>query len=202
VRQTRKGKSSSMKKFCLLLAALTLLTLCGCGTVSVAAPADSAVTNVFSAPPPERVFVRVITDSGIELESADSLPASSANYTGSADSVEALRPAVAAAEISPASPQSADPISQTSEPSSASELMTAPVEPETAADPEITRRKQAALKCIGGTTSDLYKAIGYPESNDYATSCLGPGQDGNLYYDGFTVYTYRENGTETVRHVE
>ena len=41
-----------------------------------------------------------------------------------------------------------------------------------------------------------------PESSDYAPSCLGEGEDGNLYYDGFVVYTYRENGTETVEYVE
>ncbi len=29
----------------------------------------------------------------------------------------------------------------------------------------------------------------------------GPGEDGELVYDGFTVYTYRENGVETVEDV-
>ena len=33
--------------------------------------------------------------------------------------------------------------------------------------------------------------------------CLGEGEDGNLYYDGFTVYTYRDvDGTEVVNYVE
>jgi hypothetical protein len=49
---------------------------------------------------------------------------------------------------------------------------------------------------------DLYAAIGSPVSSDYAPSCLGDGDDGNLYYEGFTVYTYRENGEETVTYVE
>ena len=64
--------------------------------------------------------------------------------------------------------------------------------------------KEAALACVGGTTADLYGRIGEPESSDYAPSCLGPGEDGNLYYDtyGFIVYTYRENGEETVRDVD
>ena len=35
-----------------------------------------------------------------------------------------------------------------------------------------------------------------------ARSCLGDGDDGNLYYEGFTVYTYREDGEETVTYVE
>ena len=41
-----------------------------------------------------------------------------------------------------------------------------------------------------------------PEYSDYAQSCLGTGEDGNLYYDGFTVYTYREGDVETIRIVE
>ncbi len=64
--------------------------------------------------------------------------------------------------------------------------------------------KAAALLCVGGTTAELYEKIGEPESSDYAPSCLGPGEDGNLYYDtyGFIVYTYRENNAETVRDVD
>ena len=45
-------------------------------------------------------------------------------------------------------------------------------------------------------------AIGEPVSSDYAPSCLGEGEDGNLYYDGFTVYTYRDDTGETVSYVE
>ena len=77
----------------------------------------------------------------------------------------------------------------------------APAE-ENAAEAPVDERMQKALDCVGSTTDKLYAAIGYPESSDYASSCLGSGDDGNLYYDGFTVYTYRENGVETVRHVE
>ena len=47
-----------------------------------------------------------------------------------------------------------------------------------------------------------YAAIGEPVSSDYAPSCLGEGEDGNLYYDGFTVYTYRDDTGETVSYVE
>lgn len=62
--------------------------------------------------------------------------------------------------------------------------------------------KELAESCIDKTVQELYDLIGEPESSDYAPSCLGPGEDGNLYYDGFTVYTYREGETETVRVVE
>lgn len=49
---------------------------------------------------------------------------------------------------------------------------------------------------------DLYAVIGQPESSDYAPSCMGEGEDGMLFYDGFIVYTYREGETETVYDVE
>lgn len=60
---------------------------------------------------------------------------------------------------------------------------------------------EAAKRCIDQDVSVLYDAIGKPESSDYAPSCLGPGEDGELYYDGFTVATYREGERETVRDV-
>lgn len=62
--------------------------------------------------------------------------------------------------------------------------------------------KEQALSCIDKPVEDLYALIGEPESADYAPSCMGPGEDGNLYYDGFTVYTYKEGEVETVRFVE
>ena len=37
-----------------------------------------------------------------------------------------------------------------------------------------------------------------PSGSSYAPSCLGPGEDGELYYDGFTVATYREGDKEIV----
>lgn len=63
--------------------------------------------------------------------------------------------------------------------------------------------KDLAISCIDQSVDVLIDLIGEPASSDYAPSCLGEGgEDGNLYYDGFTVYTYREGETETVRDVE
>ena len=61
-----------------------------------------------------------------------------------------------------------------------------------------------AESCMDKSVEELYMLIGEPLSADYAPSCLNPGQgeDGNLYYDGFVVYTYREGETETVQYVE
>ena len=61
---------------------------------------------------------------------------------------------------------------------------------------------ELAKSCIGKDVSELYKLIGEPQSSDYAPSCLVDGEDGMLYYDGFVVYTTRENGVENVYYVE
>ena len=59
-----------------------------------------------------------------------------------------------------------------------------------------------AQEVIGEDISSLTAAIGEPDDSSYASSCLGPGEDGELYYDGFTVYTYRDpDGTENVYDV-
>lgn len=74
-----------------------------------------------------------------------------------------------------------------------------------ATEPPPTETMSAAEKLakaqslVGQPVSALYAAIGYPShGSSYATSCDGPGDDGELYYDGFTVYTYRENGSEKI----
>ena len=59
-----------------------------------------------------------------------------------------------------------------------------------------------AQEMIGEDISSLTAAIGEPDNSSYVSSCLGPGEDGELYYDGFTVYTYRDpDGTENVYDV-
>lgn len=63
-------------------------------------------------------------------------------------------------------------------------------------------KKAIAESCIDKSVQDLFALIGEPESSEYVPSCLGSGEDGNLYYADFTVYTYREGDTETVRVVE
>ncbi|MBQ8621697.1 MAG: hypothetical protein IJ422_05225 [Oscillospiraceae bacterium] len=74
--------------------------------------------------------------------------------------------------------------------------------PETTAPAGEMTDLEKALSCVDKSVDELYALIGEPMSADYAASCLGPGEDGNLYYDGFVVYTYRENGEETVIFAE
>lgn len=61
---------------------------------------------------------------------------------------------------------------------------------------------ETAVSMIDGDVQSLIDAIGEPNDSQYASSCLGDGEDGELYYDGFTVYTYRDvDGTESVYDV-
>ncbi|MCM1149361.1 MAG: hypothetical protein NC319_04650 [Butyricicoccus sp.] len=76
-------------------------------------------------------------------------------------------------------------------------------EPSTGPEPEPEfDAKAAAEALVGADVSELYEAIGYPVSSSYAPSCLGDGEDGELVYDGFTVYTFKAaSGAETVNVV-
>ena len=69
------------------------------------------------------------------------------------------------------------------------------------AAPEVNEDKALAESMIGEEVSKLIEAIGEPDSADYASSCLGPGEAGELQYDGFTVYTYKEGDSEVIQNV-
>ena len=43
---------------------------------------------------------------------------------------------------------------------------------------------------------------GEPKKAEYFDSCMGAGMDGILKYQGFTVYTYKENGKEIIQGFE
>ena len=61
---------------------------------------------------------------------------------------------------------------------------------------------RAAQALIDASVEELYDAVGYPIDVMYADSCLGEGEDGELYYEGFTVYTYRDaKDNETIYDV-
>mgnify|MGYP005771014265 CR=1 FL=1 len=100
------------------------------------------------------------------------------------------------------------PTETTTQPTTQTEATTeAPTETTEAPTEETTEGpslKAQAESCIGKTVEELIALIGEPQSSDYAPSCLNPGvgEDGNLYYEGFTVYTYKEDGVEEVVDVE
>lgn len=61
---------------------------------------------------------------------------------------------------------------------------------------------KTANSLLGKDVSELYKAIGEPTKSEYSASCIAPdagAEDGQLFYDGFTVSTVRmPDGTETI----
>lgn len=62
------------------------------------------------------------------------------------------------------------------------------------------KTKLLAQHTVAGADMESLKAlIGEPEKAEYMASCMGPGDDGILQYQGFTIYTYREGAKETVQ---
>ena len=68
-------------------------------------------------------------------------------------------------------------------------------------DEEIAARRALAREYLERDAEELIEALGEPLERNYAPSCLGNGEDGELVYEGFTVYTYREGDRETVTDV-
>ena len=73
-------------------------------------------------------------------------------------------------------------------------------EPEEA--PKEPSALETALTFVDQDAAALVLAIGEPLETQYEASCSGPGDDGVWTYDGFTVYTYRENSVETIVDAE
>lgn len=72
-------------------------------------------------------------------------------------------------------------------------------EPEAAEEPGAL---ETALSFVDQDAQLLLDALGEPQQKLYEASCSGPGDDGIWIYDGLTVFTYLENGVETVVDAE
>lgn len=154
-----------------------------CGAMLLASGCGAkAETTASSAVESESVSVVAL-----EAASSEAVPESEAASEKPAESK-----AETAAKSKPAKQETA---------ASSKEEKTEPVEskPVTETAPAETASLETALKYVGKDVSKLYAAIGKPNSSEYASSCIGDGEDGLLYYNGFTVTTYRENGKETVQ---
>ena len=170
----------------------TMLLAAGCGAKSeqvssdsTSEPASSAVSEAASESEPESTAA-----------SEEEAPAESA----------AVSEAAAESKEEPKAESKAQPAASSKE----TKTETAPAKTETAkpaaeaapaqqAAPTEEASLETALKYVGKDVSKLYAAIGKPASSEYASSCMGDGEDGLLYYNGFTVTTYREGGKETVQ---
>ena len=61
---------------------------------------------------------------------------------------------------------------------------------------------ELAKSYVDKPLSELQAEIGEPVSSSYVSSCLIPGgEDGELHYDGFTVYIVKSGDSETVQDV-
>ena len=133
--------------------------------------------------------------SDLEAAGEAEAPASSAPAENSSPA-PAAEPAPAAQAASVSSQE--QPAAQPEPAPAASEAPAAePAAPEAQGSP-----KEIALSYVGRSAAELAAAIGQPTSTEYATSCIGDGEDGIWYYDGFTVYTFRgTDGSERVEDV-
>ena len=86
--------------------------------------------------------------------------------------------------------------------SSAAEEPEESAEPAAEGDSAAEEAVLAARKLKDRPVSELFAVIGEPVSEDAAPSCMGPGEDVNLSYDGFTVYTYKDGDSQIVVDAE
>lgn len=180
-----------MKKILTLLLALLLaLSLCACGAAS-GEPAEDQTDDAQVAQGADDQALPT-EDGGEEAQSADDDAAAQPAEETKPAAQEAPAP-TGTTQTKPAQQTTQQPTQQTAQ---------QPVQ-QTAQQPASTAPTASdAAAYIGRSTSSLAAAIGQPSGKSYASSCLGEGEDGEWYYDGFTVYTYRDtSGAETVQDV-
>lgn len=130
------------------------------------------------------------TDSKTEDKTNETKPVtSSTNTTTAKPSAPASTSKPSASTSKPAASAPA------SKPAASAPAETKPAEP---AKPTASQ----ASGYVGSSASALESALGAPTSKSYSPSCMGEGEDGIWMYDGFTVYTYKEGGSETVEAVQ
>lgn len=130
------------------------------------------------------------TDSKTEDKTNETKPVtSSTNTTTAKPSAPASTSKPSASTSKPAASAPA------SKPAASAPAETKPAEP---AKPTASQ----ASGYVGSSASALESALGAPTSKSYSPSCMGEGEDGIWTYDGFTVYTYKEGGSETVEAVQ
>lgn len=203
-----------MKKLLsLILCAALLCALCACGgqTPAVQDAGDPEDNTL----PVSEDGTGTPEDSAKPDESQEELPAEDGEDDENTESPEAPPAPTEAAEEPPAAQSgeqsAAQPKEQPKEQPAAQPKDQTPAQtqpkPEPAPEPapvqepapaEEVDRKAVAQGLVGRPVSELYAAIGRPISSDYAPSCLIDGEDGELIYDGFTVYTEKGANYETV----
>lgn len=201
-----------MKKLTAMLLALTLcLGLAACGgntaqddtkdesqtvqTGKTEDKKDEAKTEEKSDETKTKTDDKTSTDSKTEDKTTETKPVtSSTNTTTAKPSASAGTSKPSASTSKPAASAPASKPAQ-SKPAASAPAETKPAEP---AKPTASQ----ASGYVGSSASALESALGAPTSKSYSPSCMGEGEDGIWTYDGFTVYTYKEGGSETVEAVQ
>ena len=201
-----------MKKLTAMLLALTLcfgLAACGGNTAQddtkdesqtvqtgkTEDKKDEAKTEEKSDETKTKTDDKTSTDSKTEDKTTETKPVtSSTNTTTAKPSASAGTSKPSASTSKPAASAPASKPAQ-SKPAASAPAETKPAEP---AKPTASQ----ASGYVGSSASALESALGAPTSKSYSPSCMGEGEDGIWTYDGFTVYTYKEGGSETVEAVQ
>ena len=137
------------------------------------------------------------TDSKTEDKTTETKPVTSSTNTTTAKPSGSASTSKPSASTSTSKPAASAPESKPaqSKPAASAPAETKPAEP---AKPTASQ----ASGYVGSSASALESAFGAPTSKSYSPSCMGEGEDGIWTYDGFTVYTYKEGGSETVEAVQ
>lgn len=132
---------------------------------------------------------------------------------------EEATPEESAPETAPEQEEAADPTpAEPTEPTQPAAEPEPAIDPEPATDSELpqgtettsqqpventsTATLDEVLALVGQDVNNLYAIAGTPQDSHYEYSCSGPGDDGILYYQDFIVFTYVENGLETIVDAE
>ena len=139
---------------------------------------------------------------------------------GSSAPAASPAPTETAAPVEPAAPAETETPAPEASPAPSTDTSVTAEEPEPSAQPEaklpdaglvqdtaVTPSPSEALfelakSYVDKPLSELQAEIGEPVTSSYVSSCLVPGgEDGELHYDGFTVYTVKSGDSETVQDV-
>ena len=142
------------------------------------------------------------TDSKTEDKTNETKPVTSSTNTTTAKPSASAGTSKPSASTSKPSASTSKPAASTpeSKPAQSKPAASAPAETKPAEPAKPTASQASGY--VGSSASALESALGAPTSKSYSPSCMGEGEDGIWTYDGFTVYTYKEGGSETVEAVQ
>lgn len=183
-----------MKSFlsCLLGLALCLLIFSACGS-----PADGSGSSLPETASPSPAASASPTAKPTAKPTVKPTASPSAEPAASPTAKPAASPAANAAATS--APTQAPAPKPTAAPTQAPTPVPTPTP---APVPDPTPAPPSPYDYLGVDVNTFYGVFGYPNGSDYSPSCMGGGEDGLLYYDGYVVVTHRdENGAETVLSV-